>query len=44
MLLYAVLAVIALVTLKKEWLLLGLIVVGGAAAKTYISHVRKKLE
>jgi hypothetical protein len=44
MILYAVLAVIAAFTLKKEWLFLGLIIIGGAAAKTYISHVRKKLE
>ncbi|MGC2658748.1 MAG: hypothetical protein WA324_12390 [Bryobacteraceae bacterium] len=44
MILYAVLAVIAVFTLKKEWLFLGLIIIGGAAVKTYISHVRKKLE
>jgi hypothetical protein len=42
--LYAVLAVIAVLTLKREWLFVALVVVGGAAIKTYISHVRRKLE
>jgi hypothetical protein len=42
--LYAVLAVIAVLTLKREWLLLALIILGGAAIKTYVVHVRSKLE
>jgi hypothetical protein len=41
---YAVLAVIAVFTLKKEWLFVALVILGGAALKTYIFHVRSKLE
>jgi hypothetical protein len=44
MALYAVLAVIAVLTLKREWLVVALIVVGGAAIKTYVVHVRSKIE
>ena len=44
MALYAVLAVFAILTLKKDWLFVALVVVGGAAVKTYISHVRSKIE
>lgn len=44
MILYAVLAVFAILTLKKEWLFVALVILGGAAIKTYISHVRRKLE
>jgi hypothetical protein len=44
MALYAVLAVFALFTLKKEWLFVALVILGGAAVKTYIVHVRSKLE
>ena len=44
MALYAVLAVFAILTLKKGWLFVALVVVGGAAVKTYISHVRSKIE
>ena len=44
MALYAVLAIFAIFTLKKEWLFVALVILGGAAVKTYIVHVRSKLE
>ncbi|HEX4230686.1 MAG TPA: hypothetical protein VHZ07_18565 [Bryobacteraceae bacterium] len=44
MALYAVLAVVAVLTLKREWLVVALIILGGAAIKTYVVHARSKLE
>jgi hypothetical protein len=42
-LLYAVLAVIALLTLKGKPLSLALIIVIALAAKTYVDHLRRRL-
>jgi hypothetical protein len=42
-LLYAVLAVIALLTLHGEARILALLIVVALAAKTYVDHLRRRL-
>jgi hypothetical protein len=42
--LYAVLGVLALATLKGNFLVFMLIILGGIAVKTYVHHAREKLD